>query len=348
MSVDAANALLAWYDANRRVLPWRAAPGEATDPYRVWLSEIMLQQTTVAAVRPYFERFTARWPDVRALAAADEAELMAAWAGLGYYARARNLIAAARLVAGELDGQFPQDAAALRSLPGVGDYTAAAIAAIAYGEPILAMDANVERVMARYCAFAEPLPAGRKRLHAAASQLVPPGRPGDFVQALMDLGSAICTPRGPACMACPLAGGCIANAESNPEAYPVKAAKKPRPRRFGETWWLEHDGAVLLVRRPPKGLLGGMLALPSSEWREARPDAVPPAPAAWQGAGMVDHIFTHFALSLDVSCAAVAQRPVDGIWWPIDRLDEAGLPTVFAKAVARALAWREDLWRGAA
>ena len=330
MSVDAANALLAWYAVDKRRLPWRAAAGETPDPYRVWLSEVMLQQTTVAAVAPYFERFTARWPTVEALAAAPEADVMAAWAGLGYYARARNLIACARTVARDHGGLFPDHEDGLRALPGIGRYTAAAIAAIAFGRRAVVVDANVERVVSRLFAVPEPLPKARERLYALADTITPAEQSGDFAQAMMDLGSGVCTPRAPDCLLCPLASICAARAAGEQELYPVKAAKKPRPRREGVAYWLEHDGHVRLVRRPKSGLLGGMLALPTE---------TAPAQLAWREAGSVDHIFTHFALTMRLLCADGDARD-DGIWWPIDRIEEAGLPTLFARLAARGAQWR--------
>ena len=330
MPVDASRALLCWYAVDKRPLPWRAGANEAPDPYRVWLSEIMLQQTTIPHARPYFERFVARWPTVHDLAAAAESEVMAAWAGLGYYARARNLLACARTVAGELGGRFPDDEPALRRLPGIGPYTAAAVAAIAFGRRAVAVDANVERVIARLFAVAEALPAARATIRGHADRLTPDTRAGDFVQAMMELGQTICTPRRPDCTRCPLSAHCAAFAAGEPEAYPVKAAKSPRPRRQGVAYWLEHDGRVLLVRRPKSGLLGGMLALPTEG---------APAEASWREAGAVDHVFTHFALTMRLLCAET-DAPADGIWWPVDRIGEAGLPTLFAKLAARGSEWR--------
>jgi A/G-specific adenine glycosylase len=346
MAVDASNALLRWYVVDKRQLPWRAGEGKRPDPYRVWLSEVMLQQTTVAAVKSYYEKFTARWPDVTALAAAGDAEVMAAWAGLGYYARARNLIACARKVAAEHGGHFPGDEAGLRALPGIGRYTAAAIAAIAFGRRAVAVDANVERVVSRLFALKEELPGARDRLHALADSITPDENAGDFAQAMMDLGSTICTPRNPGCPRCPLAFLCEARREGNPEAYPVKAAKAAKPRRRGIAYWLEHDDHVLLVRRPAKGLLGGMLGLPTGPWGASpRPGDGAPAAAAWSEAGSVDHVFTHFALNLSLLCATAGDRgdaepEAEATWWPVERLDEAGLPTLFARAAARGIEWR--------
>jgi A/G-specific adenine glycosylase len=337
-----ARLLLAWYNANARVLPWRAPPGAAPpDPYHVWLSEIMLQQTTVAAAGPYFARFLALWPTVDALAAAEEAEVMREWAGLGYYARARNLCAAARAVAAV--GAFPATSAGLRALPGVGPYTAAAIAAIAFAEPAVVIDANIERVTSRLFALPDALPAGRRALEAALQPLVPADRPGDFAQALMDLGATICTARGPRCLRCPLRTACRAHRAGTPEAFPVKAPKRPRPLKQGTAWWLEHRGEVALVRRPPRGLFGGMLALPTSPWAPGRSPELPFA-ADWQLlAPPVRHGFTHFELELTVAIAQVPHRlhgiaGLDLLWTPRDAVQAAGLPTLFARAAGLALA----------
>jgi A/G-specific adenine glycosylase len=334
--------LLGWYDANARTLPWRAPPGSpAPDPYRVWLSEIMLQQTTVAAVKPYFEKFTTRWPSVAALAAADEAELMAAWAGLGYYARARNLIACARAVITDHCGVFPNSEADLRTLPGIGAYTAAAIAAIAFGRRAVVVDANVERVVSRLFAFGEPLPAAKARLHALTDTITPERRSGDFAQAMMDLGSSICTIREPRCLLCPIAAHCAGKAEA--ERYPVKARKSARPQRRGSIFWAERDGAVLLCKRPDRGLLGGMIALPTGPWTDSDPGlSEAPIAEGWRSVGTVRHIFTHFALDAAVYRSEDAAVDQDGLWWPIERIDQAGLPTLFAKAVALVLEKRHD------
>jgi A/G-specific adenine glycosylase len=329
--------LLAWYDSHRRALPWRALPGEMADPYRVWLSEVMLQQTTVAAVRPRFEAWTARWPDFASLAAADEAEVMAAWAGLGYYARARNLVAAAKVVVAEHGGAFPQDEAVLRTLPGLGAYTAAAVAAIAFGRRAVVVDANVERVVARLFAIREPLPGARAAIRAAADRVTPDARAGDFAQAMMDLGSGICTPKKPTCLLCPLDEECRGYREGAPERLPVKAAKKAKPQRHGTIFWLQRGEEVLLVRRPDKGLLGGMRALPTGPWGDEPPGlAGAPVDAAWEMRNAtVSHGFTHFDIELTLAVARVqAHHADDGLWWPIAALDRAGLPTLFAKAAA--------------
>lgn len=328
--------LLAWYDRHRRVLPWRALPGETADPYRVWLSEVMLQQTTVAAVRPRFAAWVARWPDFASLAAADEAEVMAAWAGLGYYARARNLVAAAKVVVAEHGGAFPADEAVLRTLPGLGAYTAAAVAAIAFGRRAVVVDANVERVVARLFAIAEPLPGARTAIRAAADRITPDARAGDFAQAMMDLGSGICTPRKPSCLLCPLSTQCRGYREGAPERLPVKAAKKARPQRYGTIFWLQDGNRVLLVRRPGKGLLGGMRALPTGPWIDARPGlAEAPAAVDWRLRNTtVSHGFTHFDIELALAAGEGRAHHTDGEWWPIADLDRAGLPTLFAKAAA--------------
>ncbi len=333
MPVDASQALLCWYAVDKRRLPWRAEAGEAPDPYRVWLSEIMLQQTTVAAVKPYFAAFTERWPTVAALAAEEDAEVMRAWAGLGYYARARNLLACARVVVADHGGRFPDDEAALLKLPGIGPYTAAAIAAIAFARRAIAVDGNVERVVARLFAVDESLPRARPRIRALTDGLVPSAGAGDFAQAMMDLGSAICTPRNPDCPRCPIEDYCAAARIGDPARWPVKTPKAAKPKRDGVAYWLEHDGAVRLVRRPDKGLLGGMLGLPET----------PPVAAPWRDAGSVDHVFTHFALNMTLRCARAEARDEaceGGLWWPIDRIAEAGLPTLFAKLAARGIAWR--------
>jgi A/G-specific adenine glycosylase len=336
-----AEALLRWYDAHARALPWRAPPGaNRTEPYRVWLSEVMLQQTTVAAVIPYFERFTTRWPTVEALAAAPEEEVMAAWAGLGYYSRARRLVECARHVAAR--GGFPQDEAALRALPGLGAYTAAAVAAIAFGQRAVVVDANVERVVSRLFAIGEPLPGARAAIRDAADQITPDARCGDFAQAMMDLGATICTAREARCLICPLTDVCAACAEGSPERYPVKPPKAAKPQRKGCAFWIERDGHVWLVRRAPKGMLGGMRALPDDGWA-ARADGAAPPPIAgpWREVGRVAHVFTHFALDLGVMVANTALQPAgEGEWWPLDRLEEAGLPTLFARAASIA---RKDL-----
>jgi A/G-specific adenine glycosylase len=341
--VTIARDLLARYDRNARDLPWRSPPGAPPpEPYRVWLSEIMLQQTTVAAVRPYFARFTQRWPSVAALAAADDAEVMTAWAGLGYYARARNLLACARAVMAEYGGRFPDTEVALRTLPGVGRYTAAAIAAIAFGRQAVVVDGNVERVVARLFAVETMMPAAKAELYALTDSITPDARPGDFAQAMMDLGATLCTPRNPLCALCPLNKDCAAFRSGDPARFPIKAAKAVKPRRHGTVFWIECERQVLLVRREAKGLLGGMRALPTGPWQGDPPGLVEaPAAFAWCWLdGTVAHVFTHFALELRIAVATLEKgcaSQLDGEWWPIDRLGEAGLPTVFAKAAKHAL-----------
>jgi A/G-specific adenine glycosylase len=340
----AAADLLGWYDRHRRVLPWRAGPGDRADPYVVWLSEIMLQQTTVAAVAPRFAAFLSRFPDVGALAGARWEEVARAWAGLGYYARARNLHAAAKAVAAR--GGFPEDEAGLRALPGVGAYTAAAVAAIAFGRPAVPVDGNVERVMARLFAVRETLPGARAALAAHARALgaaaAARARPGDFAQALFDLGATLCTPRRPGCALCPLRGGCEAHAQAIAEALPAKAPKTARPRRHGTAFWLEDArGHVLLRRRPHEGLLGGMPELPGTPWRaepwgQEEACAHAPAAASWSSAGLVRHVFTHFALDLSVLVGRVDALPGEGV--PHALVLDAGLPSVMAKAARLALA----------
>jgi A/G-specific adenine glycosylase len=339
---DAA-ALLSWYDRHRRDLPWRAPPGGAADAYRVWLSEIMLQQTTVATVAPYFDRFVARFPDVFALAAASLDEVLGLWQGLGYYARARNLHACARMVVARHGGVFPESAAALSALPGIGGYTACAIAAIAFDRPEAAVDGNVERVVARLFAVKEPLPAAKPRLRALARRLVPQSRAGDFAQAMMDLGATICTPRRPACALCPWRECCAAAAAGLAETIPALAPKPQRPQRYGVAFWLVRpDGCVLLRRRPEKGLLGGMIEIPSTPWRDepwtfAEALAAAPCGARWSPLpGSVRHGFTHFRLELSVLAGGTAE-PVDGIWSAVDRLSEHALPTLMKKVVRHAL-----------
>ena len=335
---DIAPALLAWYEAHARVLPWRAPPGTPPpDPYRVWLSEVMLQQTQVVTVIPYFEHFTTRWPDFASLAAADEGELMAAWAGLGYYARARNLIACARAVVRDHGGRLPSDEAALRRLPGFGPYTAAAVAAIAFGRRAVVVDGNVERVVSRLFAVETPLPMARGELRALADAMTPATRAGDFAQAMMDLGATICTPRRADCASCPIAVHCRAYAQGAVATYPRKLAKAARPVRHGTIFWLTREGAVLLVRRPPRGLLGGMRALPTGPWADAPPGLTDaPVAAEWRRHNAeLRHVFTHFELRCGLASARLAGHiAVEGEWWPVDRLADAGLPSLFAKAAA--------------
>ncbi len=333
--------LLAWYDANARALPWRVGPhttGVRADPYRVWLSEVMLQQTTVPHATPYFLAFTARWPTVSDLASALDADVMAAWAGLGYYARARNLLACARAVANDHGGVFPNTEDGLRGLPGLGPYTAAAVGAIAFGLPTNVVDGNVERVMARLFAVQALVPASKPELKRLAETLVREDRPGDWAQALMDLGATVCKPKTPLCGICPISEACAGLASGAPQTLPRKTAKAERPHRHGVAYLLTRGDEIGLVRRPPKGLLGGMLALPTSDWRterwsDAEALAVAPTPAAWREAGAVEHVFTHFTLALRVMRAETAFPDV--IWSP--RRDLDALPSVFLKAALAGL-----------
>lgn len=341
-----AEDLLAWYDRHRRSLPWRAKPGERPDAYRVWLSEIMLQQTTVMAVKPYFERFLARFPSVEALAAAPSEEVMSAWAGLGYYSRARNLHACAKAVVADHGGRFPDTEEGLRALPGIGAYTAGAIAAIAFDRVAAAVDGNVERVMTRLYAIPEPMPKAKAAVREATLALVPSERPGDFAQALMDLGATICTPKRPACALCPWMAPCLARRAGEAELYPVKAPKKTRETRRGAAFVVERaDGAILLRTRPPEGLLGGMAEPPGSVWavgwdpKHAVLDA--PLEARWTRVeGLVRHVFTHFALEVTVLRARVGARtaaPEGMRFTPRAELEAEPLPSVMKKILAHGL-----------
>jgi A/G-specific adenine glycosylase len=326
MLASAAARLLDHYDRHRRSLPWRS---ENPDPYRVWLSEVMLQQTTVATVRPRFERFVQRWPTVQALAAARDEDVLGEWAGLGYYARARNLIACAQAVAAA--GAFPRTERELLQLPGVGSYTAAAIAAIAFGEAATVIDTHVERVVARVHAIEQPVAEARALIRTLAAAMTPTQRPGDYAQAMMDLGATICRPRKPECGRCPLCQDCAAFASGEPEAFPARKVKKARPQRHGIAWWIERDGCVWLVRRPARGLLGGMAALPGDGWMADEPSSAP-------ALATVRHVFTHFALELRI---VRSDSPVGEGWWqPLDRLEDAGLPTLYRRAVEQVLARR--------
>ena len=349
---DAATPLLAWYDAERRELPWRYEPGAKADPYRVWLSEIMLQQTTVKVVIPYFLRFVAKWPTVKALAAADEDDVLRAWAGLGYYARARNLIACARAVAARPDGKFPRTEAELLELPGIGPYTAAAIAAIAYGQLASPVDGNVERVVARLFAVKTELPAAKAELRVLAATLTPARRAGDFAQAMMDLGAQVCTPKRPLCLMCPLKSICKANMLGIADDLPRRAVKAERPVRYAIAFLaLREDGRVLLRRRPDSGLLARMMEIPSTEWADDEPEiqaALQGAPIRsdwWAVPGLIVHTFTHFRLEIQVMRAVV---PVDEpltFWasqerctWVARRdLKNEALPSVMRKIIAHAL-----------
>jgi A/G-specific adenine glycosylase len=340
-----ASALLAWYDRHRRRLPWRAAPGERADAYRVWLSEIMLQQTTVKAVGPYYGRFLTRWPDVRALAAAPLDDVLKAWAGLGYYARARNLHACARVVVEQHGGIFPNNEAGLRALPGVGAYTAAAIAAIAFDQRAVAIDGNIERVIARLFAVETPLPAAKAEIRAHAEALMPAQRPGDFTQAMMDLGATICTPKKPACALCPWFEDCAARRAGAPETFPRKAPKITGRLRHGVSFVVTRaDGCVLVRSRPPNGLLGGMTEVPSTAWTHTldtkRALAEAPLKAHWRRlVGVVEHGFTHFPLRQVVYVASVAENtpaPAGMRWVAAADLAGEALPNVMRKVVAHA------------
>jgi A/G-specific adenine glycosylase len=348
---DRAGALLAWYDRHRRRLPWRAAPGEASDAYRVWLSEIMLQQTTVKAVEPYFERFSARWPDVDALARAPLEDVLRLWAGLGYYSRARNLHACAVAMVREHGGRFPRTETALRALPGVGPYTAAAIAAIAFDVPVVPVDGNIERVVSRVFVVEAALPQAKPQIQQLAQHLLDPSRPGDTAQALMDLGATICTPRKPACVLCPLREGCAARARGDQESFPRKAPKKIGALRRGAAFVVTRGGELLVRTRPAKGLLGGMTEVPTSEWftNQDATTALRQAPALarlsrWRRkAGVVNHTFTHFPLELAVYVATVPARtraPAGMRWVAIDALPNEALPNLMRKVAMHGLGER--------
>lgn len=346
MTATISETLLDWYDRNARSLPWRVPPKEPRPndpayPYRVWLSEVMLQQTTVAAVKPYFAKFTEIWPTVFDLAKAPEDDVMAAWAGLGYYSRARNLVKCARVVA-QLGG-FPETEAELLKLPGLGAYTAAAIASIAFGQRAVVVDANVERVVSRLFNIEQPLPAARKTIREKADAITPDARAGDFAQSMMDLGSQVCTSKAPRCLLCPLSDLCEGRAAGEPERLPVKPPKKAKPERKGRAFWIERERpegrCVWLVKRPGTGMLGGMRSLPDDGW-SAREDGSGKAPVEGETAelGAVRHTFTHAHLTLEVvAIGGVATPRGEGEWWPIETIEEAGLPTLFAKAARLAL-----------
>ena len=325
-------------------MPWRVSPrdrdeGVRPDPYHVWLSEVMLQQTTVAAVRDYFRKFVETWPTVQDLAAASDADVMAAWAGLGYYARARNLLKCARVVAHDHGGTFPETQEALQLLPGIGGYTSAAIASIAFNMPAAVLDGNVERVMARLHNDPSPLPSAKSLFLAYAQQMTPTERPGDYAQAVMDLGATICTPRKPACMMCPWADWCDARAAGTQADLPVKLKKKPKPRLFGYAYvGRRADGAWLLETRPESGLLGGMLGWPDSDWSD-KPTGYPPCGGEWQDVqGTVRHTFTHFHLQLTIRATWLPQdaKPMKGHFIPKDSFNSDDLPTVMRKVFDRA------------
>jgi A/G-specific adenine glycosylase len=358
-AADLSARLLRWYDGNRRSMPWRAPAGLRSDPYVVWLSEIMLQQTTVATVGPYFTRFLARWPTITALAGAPLEEVLREWAGLGYYARARNLHRCAVAVAGQWGGQFPAEEADLLDLPGIGSYTAAAIAAIAFDRPAAAVDGNVERVLSRLLALETPLPAAKPAIRAAARRLVPDQRAGDHTQALFDLGATVCVPARPRCPLCPWQDDCRARTLGIAETLPRKAARQAQPSRHGVAFLIrDAQGQVLLRRRPPKGLLGGMLEIPSTDWADTPPDlsdpevlarsaALPLSVSGWTALpGIVRHTFTHFHLHIRVQTGQVtdAVQGSDGsvIWLAPDRLSTAGLPTVMSKILSHGLGTGSD------
>lgn len=331
---DFSDRILDWYDANARELPWRVGPsdrkrGIKPDPYRVWLSEIMLQQTTIPHGIRYFERFTWLWPDIQALAQANKDEIMKEWAGLGYYARARNLHACAQKIAES--GRFPESSKALIALPGIGPYTSAAIAAIAYDEAVAVVDGNVERVFSRFLALKQPLKQEKPAIREAVHARLPDNRPGDFAQALMDLGATICTPRSPKCASCPLMSECEAFAIGTPEAFPVKGPKLKQPLRKGVVYIVHDEKKIVLEKRQENGLLGGMLGLPTSDWTEADRNVRRDMSNTLR-LGNVEHTFTHFKLDLDVYEERRDNLP-DGIHIDIERLESVGLPSVFAKAV---------------
>lgn len=346
-------ALLDWYDAERRDLPWRYEPGETADPYRVWLSEIMLQQTTVKAVIPYFDRFTTLWPSVVDLAAADEEDVLRAWAGLGYYSRARNLLQCARAVTGEYGGSFPRSEQELRKLPGIGPYTASAIAAIAFGKVTMPVDGNVERVVSRLFAIETPMPASKAELRDKAASLTPSGRPGDFAQAMMDLGATVCTPKRPSCLVCPIQSHCAGRDRGIAAVLPVKSAKPERPVRRGVAFLaMSEDGTVLLRQRPDTGLLARMLEVPSTDWIDDPPDLAEALRAApvradwWLVPGIVTHTFTHFRLEMLVYRAMVPAAPALTFWadaprcrWvPRRALEHEALPSIMRKLIAHGMA----------
>jgi A/G-specific adenine glycosylase len=341
--IAASSRLLEWYDRHRRVLPWRALPGETADPYAVWLSEIMLQQTTVAAVKAYYVTFLSIWPDVAALAAAPVEEIMKRWAGLGYYSRARNLHACAQAVVAVHGGRFPSNESALRGLPGVGPYTAAAIAAIAFDQRAVVIDGNVDRVIVRRHGIEQPVALAKPEIRRLADEATPFERPGDYAQAMMDLGATICTPRKPACVICPLAHGCVARNSGRQEALPAKAVKAVRPLRLGSVFYVRRGGEVLVRTRPPKGLLGGMTEFPSSAWDadgDPKGNAAPLKSAYRKLPVLVVHVFTHFELRLMVFVASVSActpAPEGCRWVPEAGLAGEALPGLMRKVEAAAV-----------
>ncbi len=351
-TLPSAATLLKWYDSHARTLPWRAPPGaiKKTDPYRVWLSEVMLQQTTVPAVIPYFHKFLTLWPKVSDLAAAPIEDVLTAWAGLGYYARARNLHKCAVAITTDHGGKFPKTLDGLSSLPGIGGYTSAAIAAIAFDVPATVVDGNVERVMARIFALEDPLPEVKPLMKQKAAALTPATRPGDYAQAVMDLGATICTPRKPKCLLCPWVKSCAAHARGIAEELPRKAAEKEKPVRQGIAFWLEAphpdsgEPAVFLIRRPPQGLLGGMTAFPSVGWDGNENEALL-SELDWDHVGQARHTFTHFHLDLSVMAIRLAKPRKrglpEGMWWPIKNLGDSGLPTAMKKAMKLGVGWSD-------
>lgn len=348
-AAKAAPLILEWYDRHHRELPWRVSPsmarhGVVANPYHIWMSEVMLQQTTVQAVKAYFEKFLALWPEVEDLAAADNEDVMKAWAGLGYYARARNLKKCAEAVARDHGGRFPDTEEGLKALPGIGDYTAAAVAAIAFNRKSAVLDGNVERVISRLYAIETPLPAAKPEMRGLVASLTPADRPGDFAQAMMDLGATICTPKRPACSLCPYRPHCRALSVADPETFPRKAKKKDRPLRLGAAFVaIDARDTVYLRKRGETGLLGGMTEVPGTAWT-ARQDgdtslAAQPFEAAWEDCGTISHVFTHFELRLSVYRANVARAETgnDGWWEPVSSLKAQALPTVMKKAIAQAI-----------
>lgn len=344
---EIADALLDWYDHNARILPWRVSQQEKVggivpDPYHVWLSEIMLQQTTVVTVIPYFEKFMAEWPTIQKLAAAELDEILVAWAGLGYYARARNLHKCARYICLDLNNQFPRTYDGLLKLPGIGAYTAAAISSIVYDIPETVVDGNVERVISRLFNITDPLPHSRPEIRENAAKLTPDHRPGDYAQALMDLGATICTPKSLKCGSCPLENNCISCDLGTAATLPARIRKKTRPTRRGYAFWAEYNGSVWLRRRPEKGLLGGMMEVPSDEWAPSNsweniPDPRVPIIANWQLLpGVVRHTFTHFHLELKIVRIELEEmiNLQEGEWCLIENIDKYALPTVMKKVIS--------------
>jgi len=345
LKIKTASTLLAWYDRQHRKLPWRAPPGQLADPYCVWLSEIMLQQTVVKTVIPYYHYFLEQWPEVADLATADLDQVLHAWQGLGYYARARNLHKCAQVVAAEYSGAFPDTEAGLLKLPGIGPYTAAAVAAIAFGRKASPVDGNIERVVSRLFAVQEPLPGVKPKLRQLAATLTPDSRAGDHAQALMDLGATVCLPRAPLCERCPLTKNCEGRKKGLAADLPKRAKKVPRPTRYGVAFCLYDDqGRLLFRRRPEKGLLGGMMEVPSTPWRERQwpsgeTAAHAPLDTEWRSIpGTVVHVFTHFRLELEVQTGTGARTAGKGeVWQRVEDLGELALPTVIKKVLRHAL-----------